>query len=127
MASACSLSKDSKILLQTKDSPKGTFAQYTGFEKLPASRGYNVQFTIVDGYVDMIYVYAYELTTRTVFLYDVGGYKTKWNDGKPYTTFKALELVDDKLEEVEIDLYIPEDWEANGHRIPVVGLYGRSP
>ncbi len=31
----------------------------------------------------MIYVYAYELTTRTVFLYDVGGYKTKWNDGKP--------------------------------------------
>ena len=117
------LSKDSKILLQTKDSPKGTFAQYTGFEKLPSFKGYNVQFTIVDGYVDMIYVYAYELTTRTVFLYDVEGYKTKWNDGKPYTTFKALELVDDKLEEVEIDLYIPEDWEANGHRIPVVGLY----
>ena len=117
------LSKDSKILLQTKESPKGTFAQYTGFEKLPSFRGYEVQFTVVDGYVDMIYVYAYELTTRTVFLYDVEGYKTKWNDGKPYTTFKALELVDDKLEEVEIDLYIPEDWEANGHRIPVVGLY----
>ena len=117
------LSKDTKILLQTKDSPKGTFTQYTGFEKLPSFKGYNVQFMMVNGYVDMIYVYAYELTTRTVFLYDVEGYKTKWNDGKPYTTFKALELVDDKLEEVEIDLYIPEDWEANGHRIPVVGLY----
>ena len=117
------LSKDTKILLQTKESPKGTFTQYTGFEKLPSFKGYNVQFMMVNGYVDMIYVYAYELTTRTVFLYDVEGYKTKWNDGKPYTTFKALELVDDKLEEVEIDLYIPEDWEANGHCIPVVGLY----
>ena len=117
------LSKDSKILLQTKESPKGTFTQYTGFEKLPSFAGYDVQFTIVDGYVDMIYVYAYELTTRTVFLYDVEGYTTKWNDGKPYTTFKALELVDDKLEEVEINLYIPDEWDGNGHRIPIVGLY----
>ena len=117
------LSKDSKILLQTKESPKGTFTQYTGFEKLPSFLGYDVQFTIVDGYVDMIYVYAYELTTRTVFLYDVEGYKTKWNDGKPYTTFKALELVDDKLEEVEINLYIPDEWDENGHDIPIVGLY----
>ena len=117
------LSKDSKILLQTKESPKGTFTQYTGFEKLPSFAGYEVQFTIVDGYVDMIYVYAYELTTRTVFLYDVEGYATKWNDGKPYTTFKALELVDDKLEEVEINLYIPDEWDENGHDIPVVGLY----
>ena len=117
------LSKDSKILLQTKESPKGTFTQYTGFEKLPSFAGYKVQFTIVDGYVDMIYVYAYELTTRTVFLYDVEGYATKWNDGKPYTTFKALELVDDKLEEVEINLYIPDEWDENGHDIPVVGLY----
>ena len=117
------LSKDSKILLQTKVSPKGTFAQYTGFEKLPSFAGYEVQYTVVDGYVDMIYVYAYELTTRTVFLYDVEGYATKWNDGKPYTTFKALELVDDKLEEVEINLYIPNEWDENGHDIPVVGLY----
>ena len=117
------LSKDSKILLQTKESPKGTFTQYTGFEKLPSFLGRRVQFTIVDGYVDMIYVYAYELTTRTVFLYDVEGYATKWNDGKPYTTFKALELVDDKLEEVEINLYIPDEWEDNGHGIPIVGLY----
>ena len=117
------LSKDSKILLQTKESPKGTFAQYTGFEKLPSFAGYEVQYTVVDGYVDMIYVYAYELTTRTVFLYDVEGYATKWNDGKPYTTFKALELVDDKLEEVEINLYIPNEWDENGHDIPVVGLY----
>ncbi len=117
------LSKDSKILLQTKESPKGTFTQYTGFEKLPSFAGYEVQYTVVDGYVDMIYVYAYELTTRTVFLYDVEGYATKWNDGKPYTTFKALELVDDKLEEVEINLYIPDEWDDNGHDIPVVGLY----
>ena len=117
------LSKDSKILLQTKESPKGTFTQYTGFEKLPSFLGYDVQYTVVDGYVDMIYVYAYELTTRTVFLYDVEGYKTKWNDGKPYTTFKALELVDDKLEEVEINLYIPDEWDGNSHRIPIVGLY----
>ena len=117
------LSKDSKILLQTKESPKGTFTQYTGFEKLPSFAGYEVQYTVVDGYVDMIYVYAYELTTRTVFLYDVEGYATKWNDGKPYTTFKALELVDDKLEEVEINLYIPDEWDENGHDIPVVGLY----
>ena len=117
------LSKDTKILLQTKDSPKGTFTQYTGFEKLPSFLGERVQYTVVDGYVDMIYVYAYELTTRTVFLYDVEGYATKWNDGKPYTTFKALELVDDKLEEVKIDLYIPKNWDTNGHDIPVVGLY----
>ena len=117
------LSKDTKILLQTKDSPKGTFTQYTGFEKLPSFLGERVQYTVVDGYVDMIYVYAYELTTRTVFLYDVEGYATKWNDGKPYTTFKALELVDDKLEEVKIDLYIPENWDTNSHDIPVVGLY----
>ena len=122
-SSRLQLSKDTKILLQTKDSPKGTFTQYTGFEKLPSFHGERVQYTVVDGYVDMIYVYAYELTTRTVFLYDVEGYATKWNDGKPYTTFKALELVDDKLEEVEINLYIPEDWDTNSHDIPVVGLY----
>lgn len=57
-----------------RESPKGTFTAYTGYEKLPSFKGYDVQYTTVNGYVDMIYVYAYEVTTRTVFIYDTTDY-----------------------------------------------------
>ena len=117
------LSKDTKILLQTKESPKGTFTAYTGYEKLPSFKGYEVQYTMVNGYVDMIYVYAYEITTRTVFIYDTEAYDSHWNDGKPYATFKAYELVDGKLEDTTIDLYYAEGQGTASHGIEAIGLY----
>ena len=117
------LSKDTKILLQTKESPKGTFTAYTGYEKLPSFKGYEVQYTMVNGYVDMIYVYAYEITTRTVFIYDTEAYDSHWNDGKPYATFKAYELVDGKLEDTTIDLYYAEGEGTASHGIEAIGLY----
>ena len=119
------LSKDSKILLQTKESPNGTFEQFAGYEKLPSFLGENVQYVKdANGYVDMIYIYATKITTRTVFLYDVEGYEIKWNDGKPYTTLEALELVDDELKEVKIDLYIPDGETENAIADGLtVGLY----
>ena len=117
------LSKDTKILLQTKESPKGTFTAYTGYEKLPSFKGFEVQYTMVNGYVDMIYVYAYEITTRTVFIYDTEAYDSHWNDGKPYATFKAYELVDGKLEDTTIDLYYAEGQGTASHGIEAIGLY----
>ena len=117
------LSKDTKILLQTKESPKGTFTAYTGYEKLPSFKGYDVQYTTVNGYVDMIYVYAYEVTTRTVFIYDTKDYTSHWNDGKPYATFKAYELVDGKLTDTTIDLYYAEGQGTASHGVDKIGLY----
>ena len=117
------LSKDTKILLQTKESPKGTFTAYTGYEKLPSFKGYDVQYTTVNGYVDMIYVYAYEVTTRTVFIYDTTDYTSHWNDGKPYATFKAYELVDGKLTDTTIDLYYAEGQGTASHGVDKIGLY----
>ena len=117
------LSKDTKILLQTKESPKGTFTAYTGYEKLPSFKGYDVQYTTVNGYVDMIYVYAYEVTTRTVFIYDTTDYTSHWNDGKPYATFKAYELVDGKLTDTTIDLYYAEGQGTASHGVDEIGLY----
>ena len=67
-------------------------------------KGYDVQYTTVNGYVDMIYVYAYEVTTRTVFIYDTTDYTSHWNDGKPYATFKAYELVDGKISIAELGI-----------------------
>ena len=119
------LSKDSKILLQTEESPNGTFEQFAGYEKLPSFNGTHVQYVKdANGYVDMIYIYATKVNTRTVFFYDVEGYKIKWNDGKPYTTLEALELVDDELKEVKIDLYIPDGETENAIADGLtVGLY----
>ena len=106
-ATRLQLSKDTKILLQTKESPKG----------------YDVQYTTVNGYVDMIYVYAYEVTTRTVFIYDTTDYTSHWNDGKPYATFKAYELVDGKLTDTTIDLYYAEGQGTASHGVDKIGLY----
>ena len=122
-ATRLQLSKDTKILLQTKESPKGTFTAYTGYEKLPSFKGYDVQYTTVNGYVDMIYVYAYEVTTRTVFIYDTTDYTSHWNDGKPYATFKAYELVDGKLTDTTIDLYYAEGQGTASHGVDKIGLY----
>ena len=122
-ATRLQLSKDTKILLQTKESPKGTFTAYTGYEKLPSFKGYDVQYTTVNGYVDMIYVYAYEVTTRTVFIYDTTDYTSHWNDGKPYATFKAYELVDGKLTDTTIDLYYAEGHDTASHGVDKIGLY----
>ena len=122
-ATRLQLSKDTKILLQTKESPKGTFTAYTGYEKLPSFKGYDVQYTTVNGYVDMIYVYAYEVTTRTVFIYDTKDYTSHWNDGKPYATFKAYELVDGKLTDTTIDLYYAEGQGTASHGVDKIGLY----
>ncbi len=36
--------------------------------------------------------------------YDTTDYTSHWNDGKPYATFKAYELVDGKLTDTTIDL-----------------------
>ena len=71
----------------------------------------------------MIYVYAYEVTTRTVFIYNTTDYTSHWNDGKPYATFKAYELVDGKLTDTTIDLYYAEGQGTASHGVDAIGLY----
>ena len=117
------LSKDSQILLQTKASPKGTFTAYTGYADLKSFEGTKVQYTTdANGYVDMIYVFASEVSSRTVFIYDTHAYNSNWNDGKPYATFKAYELVDRELKDVEVELYYKDSADSVS-TIPAIGLY----
>ena len=124
------LSKDSQILLQTAKSPKGTFQAVTGYADLKSFEGTDVQYLIDEstGYVDMIYVYASEVSSRTVFIYDTTAYESNWNDGKPYATFKAYELVDKELKDVEVEIYYKDESDdvsvSDGkNSIDEVGLY----
>ena len=124
------LSKDSQILLQTAKSPKGTFQAITGYADLKSFEGTDVQYLIDEstGYVDMIYVYASEVSSRTVFIYDTTAYESDWNDGKPYASFKAYELVDKELKDVEVEIYYKDESDdvsvSDGKKsIDKVGLY----
>ena len=124
------LSKDSQILLQTAKSPKGTFQAVTGYADLKSFEGTDVQYLIDEstGYVDMIYVYASEVSSRTVFIYDTTAYESDWNDGKPYASFKAYELVDKELKDVEVEIYYKDESDdvsvSDGKKsIDKVGLY----
>ena len=124
------LSKDSQILLQTSKSPKGTFQAVTGYADLKSFEGTDVQYLIDEstGYVDMIYVYASEVSSRTVFIYDTTAYESNWNDGKPYATFKAYELVDKELKDVEVEIYYKDESDSvsvsdGKTSIDEVGLY----
>ena len=117
------LSKDSVILLQTKDSPKGTFTTYTGYDKLPSFAAESIQYTLDgNGYVNMVYAYAYEFSSRTVFVYDTTAYSSHWNDGKPYATFKALELTDGEMKDTTVDIYY-DDYNEVSHDLENIGLY----
>ena len=118
------LSKDSQILLQTEESPKGTFQNVTGYADLKSFEGTKVQYVLDNNnYVDMIYVYASEVSSRTVFIYDTKAYDSNWNDGKPYATFKAYELVDGKLEDTKVDIYYADGADTASSGVDSVGLY----
>jgi len=118
------LSKDSQILLQTEESPKGTFQNVTGYADLKSFEGTKVQYVLDNNnYVDMIYVYASEVSSRTVFIYDTKAYDSNWNDGKPYATFKAYELVDGKLEDTKVDIYYADGKDTASSGVDSVGLY----
>ena len=118
------LSKDSQILLQTEESPKGTFQNVTGYADLKSFEGTKVQYVLDNNnYVDMIYVYASEVSSRTVFIYDTKAYDSNWNDGKPYATFKAYELVDGKLEDTKVDIYYVDGNDTASSGVDSVGLY----
>ena len=118
------LSKDSQILLQTEESPKGTFQNVTGYADLKSFEGTKVQYVLDNNnYVDMIYVYASEVSSRTVFIYDTTAYDSDWNDGKPYATFKAYELVDGKLEDTKVDIYYADGADTASSGVKSVGLY----
>ena len=118
------LSKDSRILLQTEESPKGTFQNVTGYADLKSFEGTKVQYVLDNNnYVDMIYVYASEVSSRTVFIYDTTAYDSDWNDGKPYATFKAYEVVDGKLEDTKVDIYYADGADTASSGVKSVGLY----
>ena len=118
------LSKDSQILLQTEESPKGTFQNVTGYADLKSFEGTKVQYVLDNNnYVDMIYVYASEVSSRTVFIYDTTAYDSNWNDGKPYATFEAYELVDGKLEDTKVEIYYADGNDTASSDVDSVGLY----
>ena len=118
------LSKDSQILLQTEESPKGTFQNVTGYADLKSFEGTKVQYVLDNNnYVDMIYVYASEVSSRTVFIYDTTACDSDWNDGKLYATFKAYELVDGKLEDTKVDIYYADGADTASSGVKSVGLY----
>ena len=118
------LNKDSQILLQTKDSPKGTFVSYTGYEKLGNVYLKNVQYKLDSlGYVTMLYAQAEEFSNRTVFVYNTTPvYSWVNDDGDKIATLKVLELVENEWKENTVDVYYGED-PAYGVGIYLVGLY----
>ncbi|MGM9607321.1 MAG: S-layer homology domain-containing protein [Oscillospiraceae bacterium] len=124
------LSKNSQILLQTSPSPNGKFTAYTGYADLPSFESdddYYVQYTLdALGYVDMLYAYAYEFSSRTVFVYDTKP-SYSWIDdaGNKIATLNVLELVDGEMKDTTVDVYydlVDED-EAWGGDIDHIGLY----
>ena len=118
------LNKDSQILLQTKDSPKGTFVSYTGYEKLGNVYLKNVQYKLDSlGYVTMLYAQAEEFSNRTVFVYNTTPvYSWVNDDGDKIATMKVLELVENEWKENTVDVYYGDD-PAYGVGIYLVGLY----
>ena len=105
-AVALHFNKNSQILLQTKNSPDGTFKAYTGYENLPNFVSYNIWYkTDSNGYVSLLYAQAAEFTTRTVFVYDTTpSYSWINDDGDKIATMKVLELVDDELKDTTVDV-----------------------
>ena len=125
------LNKDTQILLQTKESPDGKIAHYTGYDKLPSfSRAWKVQYLDVnnDGYVDLFYACVEEFTTRTVFVYDVTPISSEIDaDGNKIATIEVLELVDGELKKADKPLKVYYDYwdadEAEVFNIDEIGLY----
>ena len=120
------LNKDTQLLLQTKDSPDGKIAHYTGYDKLPSfSRAQDVQYLDVnnDGYVDFFYARVEEFTTRTVFVYDTKPVSSEIDaDGNKIATMDVLELVENEWKENTVDVYYGDE-PAYGVGISLVGLY----
>ena len=118
------LNKDSQILLQTKESPSGTFVSYTGYEKLGNVALSNVQYKLDSlGYVTMLYAQAEEYSNRTVFVYDTTpAYSWVNDDGDKIATMKVLELVENEWKETTVDVYYGAQ-PAYGVGITLVGLY----
>ena len=130
-AVALHFNKNSQILLQTKDSPDGTFKAYTGYENLPNFVSYNIWYkTDSNGYVSLLYAQAHEFTTRTVFVYDTTP-SFSWinDDGDKIATMKVLELVDDELKDTTVDVNYDDFWLVDNDEIHAplwgftVGLY----
>ena len=120
------LSKNSQILLQTKDSPDGTFKAYTGYENLPSFESDNIWYKIdSNGYVSLLYAQADEFSSRTVFVYDTTpSYSWINDDGDKIATMKVLELVDDELKDTTVDLvYDANDETLTVEDIDHIGLY----
>ena len=123
------LNKDTQILLQTKDSPDGKIAHYTGYDKLPSfSRAQDVQYLDVnnDGYVDLFYARVEEFTTRTVFVYDTKPVSSEIDaDGNKIATMDVLELVENEWKDTTLKVYykyVDEDSAWAGD-IDEIGLY----
>ena len=123
------LNKDTQLLLQTKDSPDGKIAHYTGYDKLPSfSRAQDVQYLDVnnDGYVDFFYARVEEFTTRTVFVYDTKPVSSEIDaDGNKIATMDVLELVENEWKDTTLKVYykyVGEDSAWAGD-IDEIGLY----
>ena len=123
------LNKDTQLLLQTKDSPDGKIAHYTGYDKLPSfSRAQDVQYLDVnnDGYVDLFYARVEEFTTRTVFVYDTKPVSSEIDaDGNKIATMDVLELVENEWKDTTLKVYykyVGEDSAWAGD-IAEIGLY----
>ena len=123
------LNKDTQLLLQTKDSPDGKIAHYTGYDKLPSfSRAQDVQYLDVnnDGYVDLFYARVEEFTTRTVFVYDTKPVSSEIDaDGNKIATMDVLELVENEWKDTTLKVYykyVGEDSAWAGD-IDEIGLY----
>ena len=123
-SSKLQLSKTSQILLQTKESPNGTFKPYTGYEGVPSFHSSNVYYKLDSlGYVSVLYALADEFTTRTVFIYDTTPVHSTYGDDYDVATMKVLELVDGKWENTTVDLILDDDNPAYIYDVDTIGLY----
>ena len=125
------LSKTTEVLLQTKDSPDGTFTSYVGYQNLPNFEASVVQWIDEnnDGYVDYLYALGARLTSRTVFVYDINPTTSSTTEypGWYVANVSALELNNGELEETSFDVLYKRsfnsDTDVSARAVDHIGLY----
>ena len=92
------------ILLQTKDSPKGTFASYTGYTA-PTFSADSVEYVLdANGYASFVYVMGAEINYTDVFVYDTTARNITWVDSNHYKCTLLAKTVDKDGKWVENDI-----------------------
>jgi hypothetical protein len=91
------ISASTVFLLQSKDSPDGTFATYTGYDKLPSFSGEaEIVMDNANRYASIVYVRGTVNSNKTVFVTNIADGRTdSLENGYYKLTLNVLKLSDD--------------------------------